>query len=80
MSELSNTLKNRAILLGLCTEWTEGWGNPDKQGLIDKYLHGIDFCIKHDYPTVDFIEKKTLKRNCFIRTTSLWMRKYMSEI
>ena len=57
MSELSNTLKNRAILLGLCTEWTDGWGNPDKQELIDKYLHGIDFCIKHDYPSVEFIKK-----------------------
>lgn len=57
MSELSKTLKNQAVSLGLCAEWTEAWGNPDKQGLIDKYLHGIDFCIKHDYPSVEFIKK-----------------------
>jgi len=67
MTDLSNTLKNKAILLGLCTDWTNAWGDPDKQGLIDKYLHGIDFCIKHDYPSVEFIkkhfEKELLRKN-----------------
>lgn len=55
--ELSMTLKGQAVSLGLCKEWTEGWGNPDPQQLIDKYLHGIDFCIKHDYPGNEFIKR-----------------------
>ena len=33
------------------------WGNPTQQGLIDKYLHGIDFAIKHNYPTNTFIKE-----------------------
>ena len=55
--ELSRTLKAQAVGLGLCEEWTDGWGNPDPQGLIDKYLHGIDFCIKHGYPDKEFIKR-----------------------
>lgn len=54
---LSETLKDKAIRLGLCDEWTSQWGMPDKQGLIDKYIHGIDFCIKHDYPSIEFIKR-----------------------
>lgn len=46
--DLSRTLLTQAVSLGLCTQWTEQWGEPDQQGLIDKYLHGIDFCIKKD--------------------------------
>lgn len=65
--ELSKTLKAQAVGLGLCEEWTRGWGNPDPQGLIDKYLHGIDFCIKHGYPGDEFIkrnfDKELLHRN-----------------
>ena len=30
--ELSRTLLNQAVSLGLCTEWTEQWGEPDQQG------------------------------------------------
>lgn len=55
--ELSKMLKGQAVSLGLCKEWTEGWGMPGQQELIDKFLHGIDFCIKHDWPNVDFIKR-----------------------
>ena len=55
--DLSSVLKSQAVSLGLCKEWTEGWGYPGQQELIDKFLHGIDFCIKHNWPGVDFIKK-----------------------
>ena len=57
MIDISSYLKKKAIDMGLCKEWSDNWGNPDKQELIDKYLKGIDFCIKHDYPNLSFIKK-----------------------
>lgn len=50
MSNISEVLKDRAISLGLCSEWTEKWGTPEKEELIKKYIKGIDFCIENDYP------------------------------
>ena len=69
--ELSKTLFNQAVSLGLCEGWTNNWGNPNRQGLIDKWLHGIDFAIIHGYPTNNFIkenfDKELLhKNNIFI--------------
>jgi hypothetical protein len=55
--DLSRTLLNQAITLGLCQPWQQAWGTPDQQGLIDKWLHGIDFAIKHNYPTNTFIKE-----------------------
>lgn len=54
-NRLSETLKLTAISLGLCEEWTREWKPCDQQELIKKYLRGIDFCIKHNYPTPEFI-------------------------
>lgn len=59
--ELSDTLLRRAVSLGLCEEWTKGWGNPDQQALIDKYIRGIDFAIMHDYPSPSFIKENFSK-------------------
>ena len=56
-NKLSEELKSQAIGLGLCEQWTNSWGNPSEQELINKFLHGIDFCIKHDYPTNEYIKK-----------------------
>lgn len=54
---LSNKLKKQAVSLGLCEKWTNGWGNPSKDELVEKYIKGIDFCIEHNYPGNDFIKK-----------------------
>lgn len=66
-SELSKTLLNKAKVCGLCEEWTNAWGKPDKQGLINKWMQGIDFAIKNNYPSLDFIkqnfEKELLHKN-----------------
>ena len=55
--ELNIVLRNRARDLGLCDKWYEEWDlNSPKELLIEKYIKGIDFCIKNDYPKLDFIK------------------------
>lgn len=50
---LSEKLKQEAVSLGLCREWTEDWDNrSDRDGLVEKFVRGIDFCIAHDWPSV----------------------------
>lgn len=55
MENLSVTLKQQAISLGLCRQWQKSWGDCTRQQLIDKFKKGIDFCIEHNYPSNDFI-------------------------
>lgn len=55
--DISKELKNEAVGLGLCTEWTKEWGNPTKDELVDKYVRGIDFCIEHNYPSCEYMKK-----------------------
>lgn len=52
----SNDLKKQAIGLGLCAQWQGEWGNPTDAQLADKYIKGIDFAIKHDWPSVEYIK------------------------
>lgn len=56
MNNLSETLKQQAVDLGLCRPWTEAWGDCDQQELIDKFVKGIDFCLERNWPTPDFIK------------------------
>lgn len=56
MENLSETLKQQAVDLGLCHPWTEAWGDCDQQELIDKFVKGIDFCLERNWPTSDFIK------------------------
>lgn len=55
--ELQQELKNQAVSLGLCQQWQSEWGTPNNDELIQKYVKGIDFAIKHDFPSVEFINK-----------------------
>jgi len=57
-NELSIKLRESARKVGLCDEWYDKWEDEtDKEGLIDKYLRGLDFCIKHRWPTKTFIKQ-----------------------
>lgn len=57
-TELSQRLKTEARNLGLCDEWFSKWEPTcSQQELIDKYIKGLDFAIKHDFPTPDFIDQ-----------------------
>lgn len=53
---VSEELKQKAIKLGLCEEWTNDWNKPDLGGLCEMFVSGIDFCIKHDYPSTEYIK------------------------
>ncbi|EJW95600.1 hypothetical protein EVA_16282 [gut metagenome] len=62
-TELNRRLKDRAVALGLCRQWTGEWeSNETKDHLIKKYKKGIDFCIKHDYPNNEFIKANFPKK------------------
>jgi len=54
---VSETLKKEAIKLRLCDGWTNDWGTPTKEELVDMYIRGLDFCIFNNYPSNDFIKK-----------------------
>jgi hypothetical protein len=57
MNELNNELRNTAIDAGLCNVWQNDWSvDKTPEELIEMYKRGIDFCIKHDYPTLDYIK------------------------
>lgn len=54
-------LYEQAIALGMCNDFKEHW---DKCGeditlaqLCDMYHRGLDFCIKHDFPSVEYMDK-----------------------
>ena len=58
MDELNKKLREKAILYGLCEQWTNDWSeNRNKQELIEMWLRGIDFAILHNYPTNEFIKE-----------------------
>ena len=58
MDKLNKDLRDAAIRLGLCEEWTDDWSeNHNKQELIEMWLRGIDFAISHNYPSNEFIKE-----------------------
>lgn len=58
ISELNDKLRFNARNLGLCDQWFGEWSGKEysQQELIDRYVKGLDFCIKHGYPTNKFIK------------------------
>ena len=57
-TELSIKLREDARKIGLCDKWYEEWqDDTDKDHLIDKFLRGLDFCIKHRWPSISFIKQ-----------------------
>lgn len=57
MNRLNSELRGYAVSYGLCTQWQGDWqNNKSQQELIEMYIRGIDFCIEHDYPTVEYIK------------------------
>ncbi len=56
--ELNKQLKQDGIAVGLCAQYQ---GLLDRSDTVEKmvrlFIRGIDFCIKNDYPTLDFMRK-----------------------
>lgn len=60
MDSLNTVLKQQAIDFGLCRQWSDEWDHDlDDYEFCDRFKRGQDFCIKHNWPTVEFI------RSCF---------------
>ena len=54
---LSDRLKGEAISLGLCQQWQDGWrDDSSRDELADKFIRGIDFATKHNWPSPEFIK------------------------
>lgn len=55
--DLAKTLAKDAAKHGICTEWfNELKALTDRRAMVEMYLRGIDFCLKNDYPTNQFIQ------------------------
>lgn len=56
---LSDRMKEEAISLGLCAQWTGEWKDgSSKDDMAEKFVKGIDFCIKHDWPSVEVMKQE----------------------
>ena len=55
--ELSKTLRESARQNGLCNEWYNEWKDEaSEKSLAEKMYKGLDFCLKHHWPSNDFIK------------------------
>ena len=58
MNELNKELKNQAIALGLCKQWQGSWEKDwSKEKMVERMYNGLDFCLKHHWPSNEFITK-----------------------
>ena len=54
--ELSKKLREDARKLGLCDQWYGQWkDDTSKEKLVTMFRRGLDFCIKHRWPSKSFI-------------------------
>lgn len=54
--ELNKYLKEKAVELGLCQDWQNQWKQDwSQKKMINKFYEGIDFCLKNNFPSDDFI-------------------------
>ena len=55
--ELSKTLRESARQNGLCDQWYDEWKDDcSEAALAEKMFKGLDFCIKHHWPSNEFIK------------------------
>ena len=40
----------------MCDKFRDTWGEPTIEDLCDKYFRGQDFCIEHDWPSLEFLD------------------------
>lgn len=65
--EINDTLRKRAIALGLCKKWQGEWREDwSEEKMIEKYKEGLDFCLENGFPGNEFI-KENFNRATLIR-------------
>lgn len=53
--ELNIALREMARSTGLCDDWYRGWSDDSTiDECLERYVRGIDFAIKYDWPPLDF--------------------------
>lgn len=58
MKELNKDLRDQAVHLGLCQEWQNLWSKDwSREKMVEQMYKGLDFCLKHHYPSNDYILK-----------------------
>ena len=56
--KLSDRMKQEAVSLGLCAQWTAEWENgTSKDEMVEKFVTGLDFCIQHNFPSTEVMKK-----------------------
>lgn len=56
--DLSDRMKAEAVGLGLCRQWTQEWADgTTKDEMVEKFVRGLDFCIKHDWPSPEVMQR-----------------------
>lgn len=56
--KLSDRMKQEAVSLGLCAQWTAEWENgTSKDEMVEKFVRGLDFCIQHNFPSTEVMKK-----------------------
>ena len=55
--ELQEKLKQEAIALGACKQGIDSWFNPNTGELCRMYFKYQDFCIEHNWPSVEQIKE-----------------------
>ena len=57
-NDLSDKMKNEAVSLGLCAQWTAEWKDgSSKDEMVEKFVKGIDFCIGRNWPSSKDMKK-----------------------
>lgn len=60
-------LKQDGIAIGMCQKFCDMWTNPTTDDLFRMYYMGMDFCIEHDWPSVEKLKElydtSTLKKH-----------------
>lgn len=57
-NNLSDKMKNEAVSLGLCAQWTAEWKDgSSKDEMVEKFVKGIDFCIGRNWPSTKDMKK-----------------------
>lgn len=56
--DLSIRLREDARKIGLCDQWYGEWKDEtSKEELVSKFKRGLDFCLKHRWPSMSFIKQ-----------------------
>lgn len=77
MDGLNKELRDQAIHLGLCADWKKLWCKDwSQKKMADMMFRGLDFCLKHHYPSNDFLAKHFDKE--FLRSSNVFVNDHYS--